>query len=103
MKRYRVLFGEGADQHLLAIWRYVAERSDPDAADRVVAEIRERCRSLQTYPDRGTPRGDLRVGLRTIPIPHRATIGYAVAGGAVVVVAIAYLGKDMALLVGDSP
>ena len=102
MRSYRVLFAEDADRQLLAIWRYIAETSDLDVADRVVADIRERCLALNAFPNRGTPRDDLRVGLRTVPMPRKATIGFTVTGEAVVIVAIAYRGQDLARLVGTA-
>jgi len=102
VKRFRIAFAKEADRHLLSIWQYLAERAGQGAADDFAQSVRDRCRALDTFPERGTPRDDLRPGLRTVPIPRRATIGYTVAGEDVVIVAIAYRGQDMARLLAGA-
>jgi toxin ParE1/3/4 len=101
VKTFRVVFSEEADRHLLSIWQYLAERGGPEAADRFVRLVTEKCAGLSTMPDRGSPRDDLKPGMRTVPIPRRATIGYVVTGDDVVVVGIGYRGQDMSKLVAE--
>lgn len=102
MKRLRILVAQEAERHLLSIWQHIAEHGGEAAADRFVEAVRERCRGLDTFAERGTPRDDLRAGLRTVPIPRRATIGYTVDEDSVVIVAVAYRGQDLARLVREA-
>ena len=64
-------------------------------ADGFTDELLERCQSLEAFPERGTPRGEIREGLRTIPFRRTVTIGYVIEGSDVVVVALAYRGQDL--------
>jgi len=60
------------------IYVYVRDRSgDPRTADRYVARIKASCDGLSLFPERGTRRDDLEVGLRTMDFERRATIVFA--------------------------
>ena len=67
--------------------------------DRIVAT----CRGLTTYPERGTPRGDLRPGLRTTTYRRRVTIAYHITSTAIIVDRVFYGGRNwMPLLTHQS-
>ncbi|MGB5087418.1 MAG: type II toxin-antitoxin system RelE/ParE family toxin [Methylocystis silviterrae] len=50
---------------------------------------------LETFPERGTRRDDLRPGLRTIGFRRRVTIAFAVETDAVTIIGIFYGGQDL--------
>jgi toxin ParE1/3/4 len=50
--------------------------------------------ALETFPERGTRRDDIRLGLRTIGFERRATIVFQVTRAEVVIVRIFYGGQD---------
>lgn len=75
---------------------WIADRASADVASRFAHDLLERCRSLELFPHRGTPRSNIRDGLRTIPFPRTVTIGYVIAGAAVVITGFAYRGQELA-------
>jgi toxin ParE1/3/4 len=52
------------------------------------------CKSLTTFPMRGTPRDDLLPGLRVIGFVRRVTIAFVVIEAAVLIEGIFYGGRD---------
>jgi toxin ParE1/3/4 len=58
--------------------------------------IVEKCARLDLFPNRGTPRFDLRPRLRTMPFRRRTTIAYLVDDEAqgVVIIGIFYGGQE---------
>lgn len=91
----KVRHEEAADADLDAIYRWIADRADPDTALRFVRRIRAACEQLADFPNRGTPHDDLVAGLRSIPFERRATIAYLVQGNEVRVARILYAGRDL--------
>ena len=63
----RVLKRPLAEADLDDIWWYIAQ-DNPEAADRLLDRIGERCRALARFPEMGTNREDLMAGLRSLPI-----------------------------------
>lgn len=56
-----------AEADLDEIWLYIAQ-DDPDAADRFIDRIEERCRILAQNPLMGRSRAEMAPGLRSFPI-----------------------------------
>jgi plasmid stabilization system protein ParE len=50
--------------------------------------------ALQTFPERGTKRDDIRQGLRTMGFERRATIVFQVRRSEVVIIRVFYGGQD---------
>lgn len=63
-------------------------------AARYVDSIVDYCENLRTFPLRGTPRDDLRPGLRTLGFRRRVMILFEVTAGTVNVLGIYYGGQD---------
>ena len=95
MKR-TVIFAPEADEQLRSIRRYISSQANPVIAKKFVDSIVERCRHLADWPYLGTPRDQLRPGLRTIGFWRRVTIAYAVEGQTVEVVAVSCGGRNLA-------
>ncbi|MDQ4420976.1 type II toxin-antitoxin system RelE/ParE family toxin [Sphingobium sp. DEHP117] len=68
---HAVSFAPEAEAQLLALFRYIASEASTDIADRYVGAIIEQCEKLESFPLRGTPRDDIRPGLRTLAFRRR--------------------------------
>lgn len=62
---YRVIFAPEAETQLVALYHYIASEAAPEIADRYTDATIAYCERLADFPHRGTPRDDLRPGLRS--------------------------------------
>lgn len=97
-----VRYAPEAEAQLLALYRYIADEADAGIALHFTEAIMAQCDKLADFPERGTPRDDLRPSLRTIPFRRRATIAYAVDPDAVVILGIFYGGQDFETMLRDA-
>jgi toxin ParE1/3/4 len=100
MRTAIVVTPEAQDQ-LGAIWEYLADAASPDIAQRFTDGILDRLDMLAHYPRTGTPRGDLRPGLRTLAYRRRVTVAFMVEDAAVVVIGFFYGGQDFETLLRE--
>jgi toxin ParE1/3/4 len=93
---WSVVITRSAEADLLAIYDYIAGRSDADIAFRFVQRIEAYCLGMASFPERGTQRNDLRRGLRTVGYRRRATILFELDRQArkVVILGIYYAGRS---------
>jgi len=91
---YSVEFAPEAQEQLAALYRYIATAASPEVAQRYTGAIVNYCEALQTFPLRGTPRDDIRPGLRITHYRKRAVIAFAVAAERVSILGIFYGGQD---------
>jgi toxin ParE1/3/4 len=75
-----VLRRPDAEADLDEIWLYIA-RGDPDAADRFIDLIEERCSLLAENPLMGRSRPDLAPGLRSFPVGNYIIFYNPIEGG----------------------
>ncbi len=94
MKKFEVSFRPLAEADLFGLYHYIAEEAGQEVAASYIDRIEAACLALETFPERGTRRDDIRHGLRTIGFERRATIVFQVARGEVVIVRIFYGGQD---------
>lgn len=94
----RVVFAPEAEAQLVSLYRYIAREASADIAQRFTGAIVDFCESLAQFSERGTPRDDIRLGLRTLAFRRRVTIGYAVRGEMVVILGVFYGGQDFEAL-----
>lgn len=94
MKTYKVVFRPMAEEDLLGLYDYIAERAGRKIAGDYIGRIEAACLSLRNAPLRGTPRDDIKPGMRIIGFERRAVIIFRVAGPEVVIVRIFYGGRD---------
>jgi len=85
MRRYRIVFTHPAKAQIDELYAYVAVESGEVRADRLVEEIISACMALDTFPERGTKRDDIRAGLRTLGHKRQATIAFSIDGPSEVV------------------
>ena len=99
---YRIVFTPEARDQLDTLHNYIAAQADGAIATRFTDGILAQVAALAEFPERGTPRDDLRSGLRTLAWKRRVTIAYVVEESAVVVIGVFYGGRDFeALLTQD--
>jgi len=98
---YPVILTPQAERQLDELFARIAADSGAARADAYVDRIVARCMSLATFPARGTPRDDLRPGLRIVGFERRVTIAFAMMGGEVVVHGVFYGGQDLEPLASD--
>jgi plasmid stabilization system protein ParE len=98
---YQVVFSPEAEEQLAELYRYIAAAASPDIAARYTKAIVSYCESLNTFPQRGTRRDDVRPGLRITHYKKRAVIAFDVAGELVSVIGVFYGGQDYETLLSD--
>lgn len=98
----RLLYAPEAEAQLVHLYRYIAGEASPAIAQGFTDAIVDHCESLRHFPNRGTPRDDLRPGLRTISFRRRVVIAYAVSADAVTIVGIFYGGRDYEAILEDA-
>ncbi len=64
-------------------------------AERYTTAIVQYCRSLSTFPQRGTRRDDIRPGLRLLGFRRRVTIVLTVSDRVVTILGVFYGGQDV--------
>jgi toxin ParE1/3/4 len=94
MKRYEVVFTPEAEEQLAQLYRYIAENANADVALRYTNAVVEYCEGLATFPLRGTPRDDIRPGLRTTSYRRRTEIAYTVEDEKVSIIGVFHGGRD---------
>lgn len=95
VKRFEVRFSSSARQDLREAYLWIAEHSSETTALRFVMRIEKACATLDRFPERGTRRDDLLVGLRIVGIDRRVTIAFRVDGDRVTILRVLYGGRDL--------
>lgn len=101
MKAYTVRLRPAAAHHLAEIEARIAEEATFEIAERYVEAILKRCYSLDSFPERGAPRDDVRRGLRTLSFRRNVVIVYAVEGDEVAVLGVGWRGQDVSGLLDE--
>ena len=94
MRKHKVFFRPRAEADLSGLYDWIAEDSGEEVAAGYIDRIEAACLALETFPQRGTRRDDIRQGLRTIGFERRATIAFRVMDDEVVIIRIFYGGRD---------
>jgi toxin ParE1/3/4 len=103
LKKFKVSFRPLAERDLFRLYSYIAAKSDHQIAGDYIDRIEEACRELETFPERGTRRDDIRPGLRTLGFERRATIVFQVRRATVLIVRILYGGQDFGRAMRRTP
>ena len=104
MKSKRLVFRPEAESDLVGLYRYIAEASGSmDVAFRFTERLRATCFTLADFSGRGTPRDDIKNGLRIITHERRTMIACFIKGDSVVINNIFHGGRDWeAALLGNN-
>jgi toxin ParE1/3/4 len=98
----RVVFAESARADLDDIFAWIADHAGLEVALAYTGRIEHFCREMTPFPQRGTARNDLRLGLRTVGFERRATIAFTVKGEDVIILRILYAGRSLDLAFDES-
>jgi toxin ParE1/3/4 len=90
---YEVIFTPGAEADLDEIRQYLALRFSERNAEAYIRRIVLHCRQLALAPHRGTPRDDIRPGLRSTGFERRVTITFQILPERVIIHGIFYGGR----------
>lgn len=91
---HSVVYSPEAKQDLLDLYAYIAGRSGPDRARAYTARIEAHCMGLADFPERGSPRNDLRPGLRITGFERRVMIAFHVSFETVIIDRVLYGGRE---------
>lgn len=98
----RVIFTPEARDQLDQLYRFIAMGAqDASIALQFVDGIIDYIATLGESPRRGTPREDIRPGLRTTAWKRRVTIAYVVEDRDVVILGIFYAGRNFEALLRE--
>ncbi|MBW8728781.1 MAG: type II toxin-antitoxin system RelE/ParE family toxin [Inquilinus limosus] len=92
--KYQVRFRPRAEADLFDLYRYIASASGRAAALGYIDRIEAACLSLETFPERGARRDDIRPGLRVMGFERRAVIVFQISDDEVVIARVLYGGRD---------
>lgn len=98
---HRIVFTPEARDELHELHSYIAIAADAETASRFTGDIIDHIATLSEFPKRGTPRDDLRPGLRTMAWRRRMTIAFVVEEYDVVVIGVFYGGRDCEALLRE--
>ena len=98
---YRIVFTPEARDQLDHLHSYIASAADAEIALRFADGILDHIARLSEFPERGTPRDDLRPGMRILAWRRRVTIAFVVEESDVVVIGIFYGGRDFETLLRE--
>ena len=90
---FRLEIAPEAREQLRSIYRFIAEQTGPKTAAGFARAILDQCRSLTTFPHRGTSRSYLRPGLRVLGFRRSVAILFEVEGDIVRIGGIYYGGR----------
>ena len=78
----------------MELYDYIEENASAAVALRYTTAVVEYCEGLTTFPFRGTPRDDIRPGLRTTSYKRRTEIAYTVSEERISIVGVFHGGRD---------
>jgi toxin ParE1/3/4 len=91
---YKVVYSPEAENHILALYDYIANHASPSIAKRYLDAVISYCEGLNIFPLRGTQRDDIRQGLRITNYKKRCVIAFSVFDDTVVILGVFYGGQD---------
>jgi toxin ParE1/3/4 len=94
MTQHDVVFAPEAEEQLAELYRYIEENATAEVALRYTSAVVAYCEGLATFPQRGTPRDDIRPGLRTTSYKRRTEIAYTVEDGKVSIIGVFHGGRN---------
>jgi len=103
VKVYTVHFAPECEEQLTKLFNYIKDEASPQVAAGYVSAIVDYCENLAAFPLRGTPRNDLRPGVRITTYKRRATVAYTVADDQVLILAVFYGGQDYEAALSENP
>ncbi len=101
MKTFGVKFAPEALEQLDSLEQCIAEVASSTVAAGYIDAIVSCCENLQSFPNRGTQRDDIRPGLRTTNYRGRTVIAFAVEEDQPTIIGVFYGGQDYESVLAD--
>jgi toxin ParE1/3/4 len=92
--KYSVQFAPEAELQILSLYFQIAEAASPNIAAHYTDAIVAQCQTLETFPNRGLKRDDIRPELRVFGFRKRVSIAFEVASDVVTILGIYYGGQN---------
>ena len=99
---HRVVFAPEAEDDLLQLYLYIAERAEDARALAYIERLERYCQGFADFPERGTSRDDLFPGLRVVGFERRVSIAFHVTADTVTFDRILYGGRELESLADES-
>jgi len=90
-----VIYSPEANDDLIELYDYIADRGAPNAALAYVARLDARCAGLTDFPEQGLRRDDIQPGLRLVGFERRTMIAFHITADAVVIDRIFHGGRTV--------
>ena len=98
MKSYPIRLTAEAETDLLNIYNYIFSQSgSQQRATHFTIRITQFMAKLETFPERGTVRSDIRPGLRIVGVNRSVTLAFEVEDQEVIVHRILYHGQSISI------
>lgn len=97
---YRVIFRPLAEDDLVAIYSFIADKN-PASAIALVRKVRAQCSTLETLPERAPLRERLGSGIRLFMVDRKAIVAYRVDEERVDIMRVFYAGQNIPAGLGD--
>lgn len=94
MTTFGIKFAPEALEQLDSLEQYIAEAASSTVAAGYIDAIVSYCESLQSFPNRGAQRDDIRPGLRITNYRGRTVIAFAVEEDQPTILGVFYGGQD---------
>jgi len=99
---YKVVFSPEAENDLIGLYLYIAERTGDVRALAYVERLERYCKGFEDFPERGTSRDDLFPGLRVVGFERRVSIAFHIHADTVTFDRLLYGGRDLDSLADDA-
>jgi toxin ParE1/3/4 len=96
-----IVYSPEAHDDLSRLYDFIDRRAGPQAAMAYTERITSYCEKFANFPQRGTRRDDLRLGLRIIGFERRVTIAFHVTRERVTIDRVFYGGQNWEALFDD--
>jgi toxin ParE1/3/4 len=93
--RREVIFAPECADDLRKLYDDIARDAGAERAQSYTGRIIDYCLRLELFPERGTPRDDLRLGLRVTSFRRRVAIAFHITQTTVVIDRVLYGGRDI--------
>lgn len=97
-----VVLSEAAIADLSELGKWITQQAGSDIAEDYVSRVETACERLGTFPNRGTPRFDIAVRLRTVTYRRKTIIAYQVEDACVRVLRLIDTARDFGRAFGST-
>jgi toxin ParE1/3/4 len=94
VKHRRVIFSPEAENDLVRLSSWIAERAGPAVAAAYVDRLAEYCLGFEVFAERGRRREDIRPGLRIVGFERRIAVAFVVEPAQVKILRLLYGGQQ---------